>query len=555
MPFNYNRISGEYSSFCGLGRRVPPDEAELSDVNFLACRIRAAIYNADEMRKEPSGQFHKKELSVNKQIPDRNAHSVEGDVAVCEPPVQAVHRSARPTAASRLNDSLLDPTSKKRSLRDAGRWISAVPYGFARDANHKIVEVREQAAVVRRIFHSIARGKSCEGIAGELNQDGIPHIVSAGRKIGEHLAWDDAAVERIAGMHIYAGLLLNSRGEEIPALNVPPLIDSALLHQVFALLAKQRKLRKWHAWKTEKAKRQASLRSAILKFIGSRGGIAQRKEIVQKFRRLPEEITTCLRELRLAGEIVRFQPGWYRLPEVTARPGKMQLKKKDVTKEPARPWREAEDEFVRKRYAEGKTDNEIARGLRRHKGMVLQRRQVLGLTKLSDSAELKALLKKAGSGKHAGKDRSPKPETVRSRPAKKGPGRPPSQAWTPENLALLGQDVDAKIARKLGLSRSSVIKRRRMEGIPPFTSRRPATVADSALAKPRTTVRKKKAVKQEGYQIRITLAQQDRLLELAKMKKINPEKLLKKFFGEWLGAERPAKSRSRKTHRKSKAPK
>jgi len=72
------------------------------------------------------------------------------------------------------------------------------PYGYRWDKpTKKRVLIKEEAAVVERIYSSVLLGKSCSQIAKELNNDHIPS------KSG--ITWSNTTVHRIVANPIYAG--------------------------------------------------------------------------------------------------------------------------------------------------------------------------------------------------------------------------------------------------------------------------------------------------------------------------------------------------------------
>lgn len=71
------------------------------------------------------------------------------------------------------------------------------------------------------------------------------------------------------------------------------------------------------------------------------------------------------------------------------------------------------------------------------------------------------------------------PTTIRVLRKKLGIERP--RRWTPELVARLGREPDRKIARELGIAETSVHKKRRRHGIPPFQAKRRWTPEELAL--------------------------------------------------------------------------
>jgi len=76
-------------------------------------------------------------------------------------------------------------------------------YGYTRTEDREYVIVEDEAEVVRRIFDSYERGKSCKVIADELTADGIAS--SAGAK------WDNVSVNLVVHNEKYAGDILTGK--------------------------------------------------------------------------------------------------------------------------------------------------------------------------------------------------------------------------------------------------------------------------------------------------------------------------------------------------------
>jgi len=71
------------------------------------------------------------------------------------------------------------------------------------------------------------------------------------------------------------------------------------------------------------------------------------------------------------------------------------------------------------------------------------------------------------------------PTTIRALRKKLGIERP--RRWTPELVARLGREPDLRLARELGISDSSVRKKRERYGIPPFLRKPRWTPEELAL--------------------------------------------------------------------------
>ncbi|MFC2009165.1 recombinase family protein [Chloroflexota bacterium] len=139
----------------------------------------------------------------------------------------------------------------KRAMLKAGKLpqgtgVGVYGYQWMRDEKRRVPLERE-ACIVRRVFQMVADGKSCYGIARELNEASIP--TRTGKR------WAATTVSRVARNCAYIGVTYFGRTtgkertktpqdswHELPDAT-PPIVDKDLFDRAQAALARSRELR------------------------------------------------------------------------------------------------------------------------------------------------------------------------------------------------------------------------------------------------------------------------------------------------------------------------
>ncbi|MGB4659373.1 MAG: recombinase family protein, partial [Mobilitalea sp.] len=89
----------------------------------------------------------------------------------------------------------------QKRFRDGSYKVSCVAYGYCKNQDGEIILEKNEAEVVRRIFHEYLNGKGSYVIARDLTNDNIPPIRTAEK-------WSDSSVKDILQNPIYEGNLI-----------------------------------------------------------------------------------------------------------------------------------------------------------------------------------------------------------------------------------------------------------------------------------------------------------------------------------------------------------
>ncbi len=125
-----------------------------------------------------------------------------------------------------MNDFYARDTSSKikavkKSTFKAGKFIGAyAPYGYVKDPadKHHLIIDEPAAAIVRRIFALRCQGMSCRGIAGILNEDGIPpprdyyyQAIGKPNPQRQNHVWNDVTVKVLLRNEAYIGHMVQNK--------------------------------------------------------------------------------------------------------------------------------------------------------------------------------------------------------------------------------------------------------------------------------------------------------------------------------------------------------
>lgn len=109
-------------------------------------------------------------------------------------------------------DAIIERTRNGRILRyHEGKWAGGKPsYGYKYNKSTRKLEIDDnEALIVRRIFDGYKSGKSLNGIADSLNEEGIKPRSAKGK------GWRATAIRNIVINPVYKGLLIVNRHEHI----------------------------------------------------------------------------------------------------------------------------------------------------------------------------------------------------------------------------------------------------------------------------------------------------------------------------------------------------
>lgn len=104
----------------------------------------------------------------------------------------------------------------RRVTNEQNRYLGGVPFGYRRTDGSTLEIVEDEAAIVREIFTSYAKGRSPRAIAVELNRRGIP--------TKENARWEAAGVRRFLHRETYAGRMRFGQQKKSAHKKSPPVV-------------------------------------------------------------------------------------------------------------------------------------------------------------------------------------------------------------------------------------------------------------------------------------------------------------------------------------------